>query len=285
LKEVSDVLVANEATLRGGCFVVILALMAWWEHRSSARPSSVSKFRRWTANLGLVVVNSVTLRLAMPVLAVGVADVADERGWGVLNWIQTPDWVGFVLGFLLLDFAIYVQHVVMHKVPVLWRLHRMHHSDVDFDTTTGLRFHPLEIVLSMLFKLLVVVALGPSMLAVLVFEIVLNGAALFNHGNVRLPPAVDRWLRLVIVTPDMHRVHHSVIRRETDSNFGFNLPWWDRLLGTYRDQPERGHTGMTIGLSSFRDERYLSIHWLLMQPFLNDEHPPDASVERSSDVG
>ncbi len=285
MNQISTFLFANEAAVRAGCFVTILGAMAWWEHRAAARPVSVSRIRRWIANLGLVVVNSLVLRLAMPVLAVGMADVAESRGWGLLNWIQAPSWFEFLLAMVVLDFAIYAQHVVMHKVPLLWRLHRMHHSDVDFDTSTGLRFHPLEIVVSMLFKLLVVAALGPAMAAVIVFEIVLNGTALFNHGNVRLPPAADRWLRLLVVTPDMHRVHHSVIRRETDSNFGFNLPWWDRLFGTYRDQPEKGHAGMTIGLAGFRDRRFLSLRWLLIQPFLRDELSRDASVEASQNVG
>lgn len=285
MTSLAELLLANEAAVRAACFVLILVAMAWWEHRRAARPLSMSKLRRWTANLGLVVVNSLVLRLALPILAVGLASVAESRGSGLLNLLALPAWLEFVLALLVLDLAIYGQHLAMHRFALLWRLHRMHHSDVDFDTTTGLRFHPLEIVLSMLYKLLVVLALGPSPAAVLVFEIVLNGTALFNHGNVRLPGHMDRWLRLLVVTPDMHRVHHSVIRRETDSNFGFNLPWWDRIFGTYREQPAHGHGGMTIGLAEFRDRRFLSLHWLLLQPFLSAKPTNGASVEGPRNVG
>ena len=281
----SQTLLSNEAALRMGCFILVLAVMGLWEQHAAARRPTASKLRRWVANLGLVVINSVFLRFTLPILAIGTAELASARGWGLLNWAQLPPWPSFLVALLLLDLAIYGQHVAMHKVPLLWRLHRMHHSDLDVDTTTGLRFHPLEILLSMLYKMLVVVLLGPSAAAVFVFEVILNAASLFNHGNVRLPLAIDRPLRWLIVTPDMHRVHHSIVRSETDSNYGFNLPWWDRLFGTYRDQPAAGHEGMTIGLESFRNHRFLTIRWLLAQPFLAEKKQSSASVEQPGHVG
>jgi sterol desaturase/sphingolipid hydroxylase (fatty acid hydroxylase superfamily) len=197
-----------------------------------------------------------------------MALVAGERGWGLLNNLDLAPAVSIVLSVLILDLAIYLQHVMFHAVPALWRLHMVHHADVDFDVTTGLRFHPLEIVLSMLIKLAAVALLGPPAVAVILFEVVLNATAIFNHGNVHLPTMVDRILRWIVVTPDMHRVHHSVKTLETNSNFGFNLPWWDRLLGTYRDQPEDGHEAMTIGLSQFQDRPRQSLHWLVAAPFI-----------------
>jgi sterol desaturase/sphingolipid hydroxylase (fatty acid hydroxylase superfamily) len=196
-----------------------------------------------------------------------VAGLAEARGWGLFNGMEAPFWLAFIASLLLLDLIIYAQHVVFHKIPLLWRLHRMHHTDLDFDVTTALRFHPLEIVLSMLIKLAVVILLGAPAVAVMVFEVILNATAMFNHGNVGLPPWLDQRLRWLLVTPDMHRVHHSVLVEETDSNFGFNLPWWDRLFGTYRDQPREGHTGMTIGLDYFRDEWATRLDRLLLQPF------------------
>ncbi|MBL8260188.1 MAG: sterol desaturase family protein, partial [Candidatus Competibacteraceae bacterium] len=198
-----------------------------------------------------------------------------SRGWGALRWLDAPFWLAFGLSLPLLDLVIYAQHVAFHKIPALWRLHQMHHTDLDFDVTTALRFHPLEIALSMLIKLAAVIALGAPAAAVMLFEVILNAAAMFNHGNARLPLALDRALRQIIVTPDMHRVHHSVHRDETDSNFGFNLSWWDRLFGTYRDQPRDGHAGMTIGLHYFRDWRAIRLHGLLLQPLMSPERAPD----------
>jgi sterol desaturase/sphingolipid hydroxylase (fatty acid hydroxylase superfamily) len=241
--------------------------MAGWELLAPRRPLHESKAVRWVSNLGLVVVDTLLLRLLFPVLAVGMATLAAQEGWGLLNRTALPAWLAFVLAVVMLDGVIYLQHVMFHAVPALWRLHRMHHTDLDFDTTTGLRFHPIEILLSMGIKLAAVTVLGPPPGAVLVFEVLLNGTALFNHGNIRLPLALDRWLRLLVVTPDMHRVHHSIYPGETNSNFGFNLPWWDRLLGTYRAQPRDGHDGMTIGIEQFRDPRELWLHRLLVQPF------------------
>jgi len=260
-------LLQHEGAIRLVSFAGILAVMAGWELLAPRRPLHESKAVRWVSNLGLVVVDTLLLRLLFPVLAVGMATLAAQEGWGLLNRTALPAWLAFVLAVVLLDGVIYLQHVMFHAVPALWRLHRMHHTDLDFDTTTGLRFHPIEILLSMGIKLAAVTVLGPPPGAVLVFEVLLNGMALFNHGNLRLPLALDRWLRLLVVTPDMHRVHHSIYPGETNSNFGFNLPWWDRLLGTYRAQPRDGHDGMTIGIEQFRDPRELWLHRLLVQPF------------------
>lgn len=220
-----------------------------WPQRNRIAP----RLGRWISNIGVAAINSVLLGLIFPLLATGFALLMAEKDWGLLNLWDGPPIIEFVLAFVLLDFAIWAQHVVFHKVPLLWPLHAMHHADIDFDATTGVRFHPVEIVLSMIYKLGIIALLGPAAAAVIVFEVVLNGSALFNHMNLRLPVAVDRALRLVIVTPDMHRVHHSVHRNETDSNYGFCLSIWDRLLGTYVAQPRDGQKGMTIGLHKWRD--------------------------------
>ncbi len=263
-----DFLLHYENLLRLGCFLTGLLLLAGWEWRQPRRVLSLSRARRWPANLGLVVVDSVALRCILPLLAVSAALAAAERGWGLFHWLHVAFWPAFIASLLVLDLAIYAQHVIFHKIPLLWRLHRVHHSDTDIDVTTALRFHPLEIVLSMLLKIGIVTLLGAPAAAVLLFEVILNATALFNHSNVQLSLRLDAWLRWLLVTPDMHRVHHSIHRDETDSNFGFNLPWWDRLFGTYRAQPRDGHSGMTIGLDVFRDERSVRLWWLLAQPFL-----------------
>jgi sterol desaturase/sphingolipid hydroxylase (fatty acid hydroxylase superfamily) len=208
------------------------------------------------------------LRLAFPLAAVGLSAFGEQRGFGLLNDLALPDWAKIAIAVALLDLAIYLQHVMFHAVPALWRLHRMHHADLDFDVTTGVRFHPVEILLSMCLKLAVIATVGAPAVAVLVFEVLLNGTAMFNHGNVGLPLALDRALRWIVVTPDMHRVHHSVVPDETNSNFGFNLPWWDRLLGTYRAAPAAGHDAVTIGIDIFRDPAELRLDRMLMQPFV-----------------
>jgi sterol desaturase/sphingolipid hydroxylase (fatty acid hydroxylase superfamily) len=261
-----DFLLTHEPTIRLAAFFGILAAMMVWEVAAPRRRLEIPRVIRWSNNLALVVVDTAILRLAFPVLAVGLAGLAQARGWGLFNVLDLPLWVEVVAAVLILDLAIYLQHVLFHAVPGLWRLHRMHHADLDFDTTTGLRFHPVEIVLSMAIKLAVVGAIGAPPVAVLLFEVILNATSLFNHGNVRLPPAVDRVLRLVLVTPDMHRVHHSSDPRETNSNFGFSVPWWDRLLGTYLAQPAKGHEEMEIGIEQFRTERDLWLDRLLVQP-------------------
>jgi sterol desaturase/sphingolipid hydroxylase (fatty acid hydroxylase superfamily) len=227
----------SEAALRLGAFLGVFAVMAIWETLAPRRILRLPKPARWTANLGIAALNTLLLRLLFPAAAVGVAAVAADRGWGVIALLDLPAWAAVPLAIVALDLAIYLQHVLFHAVPTLWRVHRVHHTDLDFDLTTGLRFHPIEMILSMLFKLSLVVALGPPVVAVLVFEVLLNATSLFNHGNVRLPALADRVLRGVLVTPDMHRIHHSAIPLEENSNFGFCLAWWDRLLGTYRAQP------------------------------------------------
>jgi sterol desaturase/sphingolipid hydroxylase (fatty acid hydroxylase superfamily) len=263
----TEFLLANEPTIRLAFFVGVLVVMALWE-AIAPRRQDVTRIVRWTSNLGIVVVNTVVLRLVFPTAAVGFAAVAETNGWGFFNVIEAPNWVAFVVALVVLDIAIYIQHVMFHAVPVLWRLHRMHHADLGFDVTTGLRFHPVEIVLSMVFKIAVLAVLGAPVAAVLVFEIVLNATAMFNHGNVRLPRGLDALLRLVVVTPDMHRVHHSIVPEETNSNFGFNMPWWDRLFGTYRAQPAAGHEAMTIGIEQFRGTREQWLDKMLVQPMI-----------------
>ena len=257
----------NEIAVRLGAFVAVLVTMALWEVLTPRRPSSYSRIRRWPNNLGIVALNTALVRILLPGAAVGLALIGEQRGWGLLNHLPVPRWAAVLASMILLDLAIYLQHVMFHAVPALWRVHRMHHTDLHFDVTTGVRFHPIEIVLSMLFKLGLVAALGAPAMGVLLFEVLLNATALFNHGNVRMPLGLDRLLRWLVVTPDMHRVHHSILVQETNSNFGFNLPWWDWLLGTYRDQPAVGHNAMTIGIEQFRDARELRLDRMLLQPF------------------
>lgn len=272
----SDILLAHEPLVRVGAFAFVLLTMALWEVVARRRPQRILRRQRWPSNLAIVVLDTLAVRLFFPLAAVGAALVAAEKVWGLFNLISAPIWLAVVISVVMLDVAIYFQHRIFHAVPWLWRLHRMHHADLEFDVTTGLRFHPLEILLSMGIKLAVVTLLGAPALAVLIFEVLLNATTMFNHGNVRLPIRLDRWLRLTVVTPDMHRVHHSIIRQETDSNFGFNLPWWDRLFGTYRDQPAAGHLDMTIGIEAFREPRDLRLDRMLLQPFVN----PPRDVKR-----
>jgi len=260
---------ANEQLVRMGFFFGILAVMALWEIIAPRRALTVSKAVRWSNNLGLVFFNSFIVRLIFPTAAVGVAVFAAENGWGLLNYYEVPFVASVVISVIAMDFVIYLQHVLVHGVPILWRLHRVHHADLDYDVTTGARFHTIEIIISMLIKLATIVVLGPPAVAVLIFEIMLNGTAMFNHSNIGLPKGVDRFLRLFLVTPDMHRVHHSVEDDEANSNFGFSLTWWDRLFGTYRAQPRAGHIGMTIGIHRYRDPKQVS--WLpgmLWLPFV-----------------
>jgi sterol desaturase/sphingolipid hydroxylase (fatty acid hydroxylase superfamily) len=262
----AELLLANESLIRITSFLVIFVAMAAWEATAPRRQRELSRLLRWSNNLGLVLFDRVLLHLSFPVLAVGFALLAEARGWGLLNAFEVPFALALPVSLLALDLAIYLQHVLFHAVPALWRLHRVHHADLEFDVTTGLRFHPIEILLSMGIKLAVVAALGPPAIAVLVFEVLLNATSMFNHGNVRIALGLDRILRWIVVTPDMHRVHHSIHANETNSNFGFNLPWWDRLLGTYRAQPRDGHEGMTIGIEQFRTPRELWLDRLLIQP-------------------
>ncbi|MCB5944666.1 sterol desaturase family protein [Acidocella sp. KAb 2-4] len=259
------------AALRPVISFGLLFLLAGAEALWPRRPRALSRWGRWPGNLGIAALGALAVKLAFPVAALGVAALAARACWGVLNLASMPEGLKIVTAVLALDFAIYIQHRVFHAVPVLWRLHRMHHADLDLDVTSGARFHPLEIMLSMLIKMGVVLLIGAPPLAVLLFEIILNATAMFNHSNLALPPALDGVLRLVLVTPDMHRVHHSVIRAETDSNFGFNVPWWDRLFATYRAQPAQGQLGMMIGLPAFRKPGASRLDALLVQPFLTPD--------------
>jgi len=259
---------ANEPAIRLGFFLGVFTLVALWEVAAPRRALTVSKTLRWASNLGLVVLNTVMLRLLFPLAAVGVAAFCVKNGWGLINHFQVPFVIAVPLAVIAMDFVIWLQHVMVHAVPALWRLHRVHHADLDYDVTTGARFHPLEIILSMLIKFATIVVLGPPVVAVVIFEVLLNATAMFNHGNIRLPAGLDRVLRWIVVTPDMHRVHHSVEDDETNSNFGFNLPWWDRLFGTYRDQPRAGHVGMSIGIHGYDNPREVDrLDGMLLLPF------------------
>lgn len=263
----NESIAALEPVIRVGAFVGVFGLVALWEALAPRRTARFSRRQRWPHNLGLLFLDALLVRLLVPGAAIAVALVGEAHAWGLMNTLAMPDSAKLVLAIVLLDLVIYFQHVLFHAVPVLWRLHRVHHSDIDFDVTTGARFHPVEILLSAAIKMAAVAAIGAPAVAVLVFEVVLNATATFNHSNGRLPISVDRWLRFLIVTPDMHRVHHSVAPRETNSNFGFNVPWWDRLFGTYRAQPAGGHTDMSIGVTGFRTPADLRLDRLLLQPF------------------
>ncbi|MCC0006684.1 MAG: sterol desaturase family protein [Hyphomicrobiaceae bacterium] len=263
----SDFLLSNEPYIRLAAFTSIFTIMALWEVLAPRRKHVIDRTTRWPSNVGVVVLDTAVVRILFPTTAVGLALFAEAKGFGVLNVWQVPYALAVVVAVIVLDFAIYLQHVLFHAVPALWRVHRMHHADLEFDLTTGARFHPIEIALSMVIKLAVIAALGAPAVAVLIFEVLLNATAMFNHSNVRLPERIDRGLRWFVVTPDMHRVHHSVVVRETNSNFGFNLPWWDRLFGTYRAQPEAGHERMTIGVDEIRDPSEQRLDRMLTQPF------------------
>ena len=262
----SELIDTGEPAIRLGFFLGIFAFVALWEFALPRRRLTQPRWLRWYANLGVVALNTALVWLLVPLAPVALAAIAGSRGWGLLNLVELPFWLEIVLAVVVLDLAIYLQHVMFHAVPALWRLHRMHHTDLDFDVTTGTRFHPIEILVSVAIKMAAVALIGPPAVAVVMFEILLNGTSMFNHGNVRLAAWLDRALRWIVVTPDMHRVHHSDTPVETNSNFGFNLPWWDRLFGTYRAQPKLGHERMTIGIDAFRERRELHLHRMLTQP-------------------
>jgi sterol desaturase/sphingolipid hydroxylase (fatty acid hydroxylase superfamily) len=267
---VSATIISLEPWIRfgafAGCFLLLWTCEVFAPHTVRVLP----RIRRWPANIGMVAVNTVLTRLFFPIAAVGVAVAAEENRWGLLHvYFDLPHALDVLIGFIALDLAIYLQHVLFHFVPVLWRLHRMHHADLELDLTTGARFHPIEILLSVVFKAAVVLALGAPALAVVLFEILLNATSMFNHANIRIPPRYEHILRALVVTPDMHRIHHSIRRHETNSNFGFNLPVWDRMFGTYRAAPEDGDA-MTIGIESFRSPEELRFHRMLTQPFRDD---------------
>jgi sterol desaturase/sphingolipid hydroxylase (fatty acid hydroxylase superfamily) len=278
---------AHEPAIRLGFFVAVFAIVALWERAAPRRALTVSKALRWSSNLGLVALNTLMLRLVFPLAAVGVAAFGTAHGWGLLNHFQVPFWLAVPVAVIAMDFVIWLQHVMVHAVPALWRLHQVHHADLDYDLTTGARFHPIEIALSTLIKFATITVLGPPVLAVVIFEVLLNATAMFNHGNIRLPPGLDRVLRGFVVTPDMHRVHHSVEDDETNSNFGFNLPWWDRLFGTYRAQPRAGHDAIVIGIHGHRDPNEVAhLPGMLMLPLrgevdgyaINRRHWTDGGV-------
>ncbi|WP_415902665.1 sterol desaturase family protein [Neptuniibacter sp. QD29_5] len=261
-------LLANEPIVRLSCFFGVFTVMACWELYRPFRPLLQKKWFRWRSNLSLVVLNSLLLRVMFPVAAVGVAGYAQAKGFGLFIWLDLPIWLEVLLAVVLLDFLIYAQHVLFHKVPLLWRFHRMHHADPDIDVTTGARFHPVEIVLSMLIKMLMVFLLGPAVVAVILFEVLLNASAMFNHSNIQLPKLLDRVIRWLFVTPDMHRVHHSKIPSETDSNYGFALSCWDRICKTYIEKPAKGQVGVEIGLNEFNDPNTsCRLGGMLMLPF------------------
>lgn len=275
----------SEPIIRLACFAGVFALMALWEVLAPRRKRMVARTLRWPNNLGVVAVDTLLVRLLLPTAAVGVALHAEANGWGVLAFLDWPYAVKVAIAVVALDLAIYLQHVLFHAVPALWRLHRMHHADLDIDVTTGVRFHPIEILISLVIKIGVVAALGAPALAVVIFEVLLNATSMFNHGNVRMPGPIDQVVRWLLVTPDMHRVHHSIDPRETNTNFGFNFAVWDRLFGTYRPAPAAGHIGMTIGLSQFRDPRELRLDRMLSQPFREDTGPQPFNASASLTPG
>jgi len=262
----ADLILSHEPWVRLGAFAGVLLFVMVWELSAPRRALSLNRRTRWINNLAIVFLDTLAARFLVPLGAVGLAVVMEQRGWDLFHWLDWPAWLEIVLAVIILDLAIYAQHVLFHAVPPLWRLHRMHHADPDFDVTTALRFHPVEILMSVGIKMAAVALLGPAAVAVIIFEVLLNGTAMFNHANASLPKSVDRLVRLVLVTPDMHRVHHSDIPVETNSNFGFNLPWWDRLFGTYRAQPSAGHDRMTTGLGRFRTAADQRLDRLLLQP-------------------
>ena len=259
-----------EPQIRFTAFIVTLIVMVICETRVPLRVLNQSRATRWVGNIGASVSGTILAKLVLPLIPTGGAVIAAKNDWGLFNTASAPDWIAVGFSVLALDALIYAQHRVFHAVPFLWRLHRMHHADLELDATTGIRFHPLEILLSVVIKIAAVIALGAPVIAVVIFEIILNATSIFNHSNIRIPPAIDRWLRLIVVTPLMHRVHHSIVREETDSNFGFNLPWWDRLFGTYKPVPASGYDAMVVGLPVFRSEHESRLDKLLVQPFVSE---------------
>jgi len=264
-------LIDNVVSIRFGFFMGIFLSMALWEMIAPRRPLTQNKLTRWANNLALTSFNTLLANLVFPAAAVGTALYAEEKGWGLFQYMAAPGWLEGLAAIVLFDLVIYTQHVLFHRIPFLWRFHRMHHTDLDIDVTTGARFHPVEILLSVVIKMGVIIVLGPAAWSVIVFEILLNTTSMFNHSDILLHVKGDAMLRLLVVTPDMHRVHHSVIIRETNSNYGFNFSWWDRIFSTYQAQPVAGHTGMTLGLANYREPKWLLFHWMLMVPLMRKE--------------
>lgn len=272
-----------EPFIRLSAFLGVFAAVALWEALAPRRRLALSRVTRWPHNVGLLVVDIITVRLLAPGAAIAVAVVGETREWGLLNALPLPFWAAALIAVILLDLVVYFQHVMFHAVPTLWRLHRVHHADLDFDVTTGTRFHPVEILISTGIKCAAVAALGAPVVAVLVFEVLLNATAMFNHANASVPQRFEHWLRFVLVTPDMHRVHHSVRYDESSSNFGFNVPWWDRIFGTYRAQPKTGHEAMVVGVDAFRAPEEVRLDRLLLQPFRDT--PGQYPINRRQEAG
>jgi sterol desaturase/sphingolipid hydroxylase (fatty acid hydroxylase superfamily) len=262
----NNFIITNEAIIRLSAFLAIITIMAIWETMKPIMTLSISKKQRWMNNFGLVALNVIILRILFPTAAVGAAIYATEHSWGLFNNMTLSSWITVIISLIIMDMLIYFQHRIFHKIPILWRLHLVHHADLDYDLSTGLRFHPIEIILSMLIKFAIILILGIPIIAVILFEIILNSVAIFNHSNISFPKKLDRILRWFIVTPDMHRVHHSVEIDETNSNFGFNLPWWDRIFKSYRQQTRA--TNITIGLPEYRKpQQVYGIIQMLRLPF------------------
>ena len=268
-----DKLVTHESAIRIIVFGLVLAIMIALENLLPKKRRSLPRTKRWATNLGLVVIDTIAVRIAVPIAAVSMSVITTEHSWGLLNILALPLFLELLLAVILLDMFIYWQHVASHHFPILWRLHKVHHADRDIDASTGVRFHPLEIVLSMIYKVFIVLLMGPAVAAVVLFEILLNSSSLFNHANVRLPTWLDKVVRLIIVTPDMHRIHHSTVERETNSNYGFNLSCWDHLFGSYIESPSAGHDGMTIGLESYQNHNPANLIWTLTVPFHRSKKP------------
>lgn len=280
--EISEFALIHEKTIRLITFLAIFLALGLWEWVAPRREVYLSKPWRWFNNLAIVFFNTTIIRLMFPLAAVGMAALSAERGWGILNYYQVPMWLAIPVTVIVMDLIFYLLHVMLHALPLLWRVHRMHHADLEFDVSTGLRFHPFEIVLSLLIRFVSVVVLGPPVVAVLIFEMLLNVTSMFNHSNIRIPLGIDRMLRCLVVTPDMHRVHHSTEYDERNRNFGFNLSWWDRIFGTYRDQPSAGHEGMTIGIQQFRDEKDVTGFFKMMVIPFRDKHSDSSYTVRLS---
>jgi sterol desaturase/sphingolipid hydroxylase (fatty acid hydroxylase superfamily) len=264
-------IIDNAIYLRLSFFFAIFITMAIWEMMKPRRALTTSKGNRWIVNLSVTFIDALLVRFIFPMAAIGTAMIAEQHNWGLFNRLAIDSLAAGIIAILILDFTIYLQHVLFHYIPLFWRLHMVHHTDLDIDVTTGARFHPVEILLSMAIKIGVISLIGAPAYSVLVFEILLNGTSLFNHSNIYISPKIDKIIRLLVVTPDMHRVHHSVIIRETNSNFGFNFPWWDRVFRTYKDQPSKGHMDMIIGLANFRDAKRLTLPYILTLPLFGEK--------------
>jgi sterol desaturase/sphingolipid hydroxylase (fatty acid hydroxylase superfamily) len=264
-------LILNQWNVRLYCFFAVFVLMAFWEQKASRRKEKIPRVLRWPNNLGLGFLNHIFIRVLFPGAALWTANLALQKGFGLFHWVEVPPTFSICLTVVLLDWVLYYQHRAFHAIPLLWKMHRMHHTDLEVDVTTGARFHTFETIVSLIIRSVAILVLGAPLAGVLLFELILNAAILINHSNIRIPALLEKWLRLVLVTPDMHRIHHSTIPTETNSNFGFIFSFWDRLLGTYRPQPQDGQEKMKLGLEFLHDSKYLALWELLKIPFLDDD--------------